>query len=240
MKPTIAGRNVLLTGATGGIGEELAHHLARLGCNLFLTSTSPKSLEYLSQTLRSTSSEISVDFETAALEKPKDRVSLVKRVREAFEKIDILVNCAGIFEVKSLADSSELDYEKCFDVNVRAPFALCKEFSVDMINQQWGKIINIGSSSSYAGFRNTSLYCASKHALLGLSRSLYEELKPHNVRVYCFSPGSVQTEMGKLVEGQDFNTFIKADELAEYICYSILSNSNMIAQEVRINRLNTQ
>ncbi len=76
-----------------------------------------------------------------------------------------------------------------------------------MVKNKWGRIVNVGSSSAYSGFRETSIYCASKHAILGLSRAIYNELKDYNVRTFCISPGSIKTEMGKQVKNQKFDTF---------------------------------
>ena len=165
---------------------------------------------------------------------------LISNVRDTIKSVDVLVNCAGVFIVKSISESSVEDFERCFNVNVKAPFFLSKVFSKDMIKKKWGRIINIGSSSSYNGYRGTSLYCSSKHALLGLSRSLYDELKDYNIKTFCFSPGSVKTKMGKKVKNQDFSTFIEPEELSRYVVLTISFDSDMISEELRINRFNTQ
>ena len=233
------GKNVLLTGATGGIGRELAKKFVTLGYNIFLTSTNEESLSSLKENIRTANSRVKIDYFPAFLNKEDEIDSLISSVRKSFKRIDILVNCAGIFEVNNLSEVTRESYKKSFDVNVMAPFILSQEFSKDMIKSKKGKIVNIGSSSAYAGFPATSVYCSTKHALLGLSRSLYEELKPHNIKVYCFSPGSVQTEMGKNVPNQDYDTFIRSDELADFIVSNVVKNSNMISQEVRINRFKT-
>ena len=106
-----------------------------------------------------------------------------------------------------------------------------------MVESKWGRIVNIGSSSAYAGFKDTSIYCASKHALLGFSSSIYNELKERKVRTFCVSPCPVKTEMGKLVENQDFDTFIEAKELAKFVVFLISFDDNMISEEVRLNRV---
>ena len=104
------------------------------------------------------------------------------------------------------------------------------------------RIINIASSSAYAGSATTSAYCASKHALLGLSRSLHKEFKDHNVRVICVSPGSIKTDMGRKVEnlGQDFDTFMEPEEVAKYIVYNSSFDGNLVSEEIRLNRMFVQ
>ena len=233
------GKNVLLTGATGGIGKELAKQFVTLGYNILLTSTNEEKLISLKNQIRTTNSRVQIEHFPALLDQESDIDKLIQFVRDTFKKIHILVNCAGVFEVSELGDVTRESYKKSFDVNVTAPFLLSQEFSKDMIEAKKGKIVNIGSSSAYAGFSNTSVYCSTKHALLGMSRSLYEELKPHNIKVFCFSPGSVQTAMGKNVPNQDYDTFIRTDELADFIVSNVVRDSNMISQEVRINRFIT-
>ena len=89
------------------------------------------------------------------------------------------------------------DFDKCFDINIKSAFILCKEFSQEMVSKKWGRIVNIGSSGAYNGRKKTIIYRATKHALLGLSRSLHNELKEYNVRTYCVSPGPIKTSMGE-------------------------------------------
>jgi short-subunit dehydrogenase len=237
---SLKNRNVFLTGASGGIGEKLALQFASAGCNLFLTGRNNKRLEVLVEKILQINNNISVNHRSGDLESLDDVNSLISSARHALGSVDILVNCAGSFVVKPIFESSLEDFENCFNVNVRAPFLFSKEFAKSMLMGGWGRIINIGSSSSYSGFGDTSLYCASKHALLGLSRSLYDELKEHNIKTFCFSPGSVKTEMGKKVKNQDFSTFIDPVELAEYIVFTISFDSDMISEELRINRFKIQ
>ena len=106
-----------------------------------------------------------------------------------------------------------------------------------MVSNNWGRIVNIGSSSSYNGSGETGIYCASKHALLGLSRSLYQEFKDSGVRVYSVSPGSIQTPMGAIDIRQDYSTFINPREVAEYIIFIITYDNEMISEEIRMNRI---
>ena len=181
---------------------------------------------------------IKIDFEAVDLSSTHQIQKLVERTKNSFSHIDILVNCAGIFPVKPLSDSMIDDFDKCFDINIKSAFILCKEFSKEMVSKKWGRIVNIGSSSSYNGFKNTSIYCSSKHALLGLSRSLHDELKEHNIRTFCVSPGSIKTSMGKRVIGQNYDTFMDPKEIAEFIVYIISFDKEMVSEEIKLNRIN--
>ncbi len=240
MNQILRGKNCLITGATGGLGKEIAKEFAKNGCNLFLTGRNNDKLNSLKNELENSVNEIKIDFEDADLSDDGEIQKLIEKVKSTFANIDILVNCAGVFPVKSLSDSTVEDFEKCFSVNVKAAFVLCKEFSQGMITKKWGRIVNIASSSAYAGFKNTSIYCSSKHALLGLSRSLHSELKEYNVRTFCVSPGSIKTPMGKSVTGQNYETFLNPSEVAELIVRLISFDSEMISQEIQLHRMNQQ
>lgn len=230
-------KNCLLTGASGGVGKEIAIQLARQGCNIFITGRKIKKLERLKKEIESQGNYVNVFYYTCDFNKMDDVKNLIKIVRKKFKKIDILINAAGIYRVKYLADSTITDFDESFNVNVRAPFIFIKEFSKDMIKNKWGRIVNIGSSSSYTGFKETSLYCASKHAILGLSRAIYTELKEYNIRTFCVSPSAVKTEMGKLIRNENYDTFIEPEELAKYVVFIISFDDNMVSEEVKLNKL---
>ena len=238
MNQILCGKNCLITGATGGLGKEIAKEFAKNGCNLFLTGRNNDKLNSLKNELEN--DQIKIDFEDADLSDDSEIQKLIEKVKNTFVNIDILVNCAGVFPVKLLSDSTVEDFENCFSVNVKAAFVLCKEFSQGMISKKWGRIINIASSSAYAGFKNTSIYCSSKHALLGLSRSLHSELKEHNVRTFCVSPGSIKTPMGKSVIGQNYETFLNPNEIAELIVRLVSFDNEMISQEIQLSRMDQQ
>jgi len=238
MKQILQGKNCLITGSTGGLGKEIAREFAKNGCNLFLTGRNNKKLNSLKDELEK--NQIKIDFQQADLSDTDEIQKLFKKVKSTFSSIDILVNCAGVFPVKLLSDSTIDDFEKCFSVNVKAAFLLCKEFSQGMISKKWGRIVNIASSGAYNGKGKTVIYRASKHALLGLSRSLHSELREYNVRTFCVSPGSIKTSMGKSVIGQSYETFLNPTEIAELIVHLISFDNEMVSHEIQLNRMNQQ
>jgi 3-oxoacyl-[acyl-carrier protein] reductase len=235
MKEILKNKNCLITGATGGIGKEIAETLAEKSCNLFLTGRNKESLLKMKKKLEQKFG-IKVDFQIGDLTYTKDLVKIIQKVK-SFGKIDILINSAGIFLEKSIEKTTIEEFEKCHAINVRAPFILSKELSKNMKKKKWGRIVNIASSSAYQGFSNGSAYCSSKHGLLGLSRSMFNELKQKNVRVFCVSPGSSKTKMGKQCKNQNFETFINPKEIAEYIVNIISFDNEMIIEESRLNRI---
>lgn len=235
------GKKCIITGATGGLGKQIAIEFAQAGCNLFLTGRNNEKLELLKKELKMKNQEIEIFYRSADLTKNEDIIELIEIVREKFSTIDILINCAGNFPVNPLSESTMEEFDSCMNLNVRAPFVLSKEFSKDMIKNKWGRIVNIASSSAHNGFKNAAIYCASKHALLGLSRTLFAELKNQNVRTFCISPGSMKTRMAKEDEGllaeQDYNTFMEPNEVAEFIIKIISYDNEMVSQEINLSRL---
>jgi len=149
--------------------------------------------------------------------------------------LEMLINVAGVFPYGLAMELSSELYDECMDVNLRLPFLLSTGMFEILKKNKKGKIINIGSSSAYAGFKNTAIYCASKHALLGLSRSLNDEWKEFGVTVHCVSPGTIDTNMADVLE-QDKSTYIAPDEFAQLI-YDVASyKGNMLVEEVRATR----
>ena len=239
----LKGKNVLITGATGGLGSSLAAVYYEKGCNLILTARDKNKLNNLKNQLE-TSSEFSgtVIVDKCDFQNVNSVKELSKRIKNSVGRIDVLVNCAGIFTINAIDEVKIEDYRKCIDINLTAPIILIQEFIEEMKKNSWGRIINIASSSAYGAAPNTSVYSATKHALLGLSRSLYKELKPHGVRVICVSPGTIKTPMGKEVTklGQDYDTFMDTEEVSRYIVYNTELNNHMISEEIRLNRVYTQ
>ena len=233
---TLRGRRCLVTGATGGLGSQIAIALGRAGCRLFLTGRDQRLLAEVAASLPQSGGAPASTF-TADLGKAADLDALVSAVRETFGTVQVLVNVAGVFPVRPLIDTDDDTFDACMQLNVTAPFRLSRAFAGDMVAEGWGRIINIASSSAYAGFRNTAAYCASKHALLGLSRAMHEELKHANVRVYCFSPGSIRTKMASVSADQDETTFLDAAEVAEFVVDVVSYDGPMMTEEIRLNRM---
>tara|TARA_R110002074_G_scaffold351365_1_gene522467 strand:- start:467 stop:1198 length:732 start_codon:yes stop_codon:yes gene_type:complete len=238
-------KNVLITGATGGLGAALAKAFLKQGSNLLLTGRNKNKLQSLQEELSDTSINLfnsEVSYDVCDLEDYNSIRLFSERTKNNLKQIDVLVNCAGVFQINSMKETSIEEYERCIKVNLTAPFVLTKEFSKEMAANNWGRVVNIASSSAYGAAAGTSVYSASKHALLGLSRALYKELKSSGVRVLCVSPGTIKTPMGEEVTklGQNYDTFMDVDEVAEYVVYNTAFDGNLISEEIRLNRVHVQ
>ena len=235
-------KNALITGATGGLGISISKQLAFSGCNLFLTSTNRNQLKNLKKELHIINSKIKINFFECDLSKKSNLISLVKNINKSFQKIDILINNAGILPIKLIEHSTFSDFEKCFNVNLRSPIFLTKEFSKNMKNQKWGRVVNIASSGAYNGQKKTIIYGSTKHALLGFSKATHKELRHFNVRVFCISPGPIKSNMGKTIipklnPDENFSTFINPNDIANFIKELISYDSEMFSEEIRLGRI---
>ena len=231
----LKGKCAFISGATGGIGKEIAIALAREGCDLFLTSTTNSSLQQVVDSLKKY--HVRVEAFSGDLSDENEIYNIVKCAKENFKGIDILVNSAGIFPNENLFTIDDKAYSKVMNINFRSAFIFTREFSKYMSKKGWGRIVNIGSSSAYSGFGGTSLYCATKHALLGFSRAIHDELKEFNVRSYYISPSSTQSKMGMATKGQDYETFLQPGDIAKYVVFSISFDSSIMSEEVFLKRM---
>ena len=228
---------VLVTGGSGGLGSELADKISRHCKKIILLGKNKNSLFKIKKKLKKKHSSIIYKIMDIDLSKKIGVQKAVKFVKKE-KRVDVLINCAGNFSVKSIMNSSYKDLINDFHINFFAPFMLSKECSKKMLKLKKGIILNIGSSSSYAAAPNTSIYSSSKHALLGMNKAFQAELGNKGIRSIFAAPGSIQTKMGKKVKNQKYSTFIEPENLADFLISLILQNENMIINEVSIIRAN--
>jgi len=170
-------KNCVLTGATGGIGKELAVQLAENNCNLFLIGQNEKKLKILKQKLTKINENIEIFIESVDLTDVNSINKVTKKIHSEFSPVLILINCAGRFVINPINQTTLEELDKSFSINFKAPFILSKEFSKDMVKRKWGRIVNIGSSSSYLGFDGGTIYSSSKHAVLGFFKKPSSRIK---------------------------------------------------------------
>jgi len=185
------GRVAIVTGAAQGIGKRTAELLAERGYDLALSDLRPPS-----ETMRAVTSHGAEAIELLGDISDEPTVSrFAATVRERWGRADVLVNNAGISMIAPAEDLTATDYRRVLEVNLVAPFLLAKAFSQMMLSQRAGSIINVSSVAGLVGVADRAAYNASKHGLIGLTRTLAVEWGGRGVRVNAVCPGWVKTEM---------------------------------------------
>ena len=192
--------NVLITGASGGIGRSLSKAFASTNANLFLVGSSKEKISKLRQELPSKENInlFSLDFSQ------RENVSnFCDSIINDYGGISIVVNNAGINEDNIFMRMSDSAWDKVFAINLDASMIICRKFIRGMIKNKWGRIINISSVVASTGNPGQSNYVASKGALNGLTKSLALEVATRGVTVNCISPGFIDTAMtAKMTDDQ--------------------------------------
>ena len=231
-------KTFLVTGASAGLGEKFSLLVSDIAKNIILVGRNKKKLLNLKKKINKINIGVNVFVILTDLSTDSGAEILFKE----FEKqkkvnfVDVLVNSAANFTVKRIENITSDLIKKDFQLNVISPFMISKYFGLRMKKKKKGTIFNIGSSSSYECSEKTSIYCSTKHALLGMSKAFNSELKPYGVKSIFIAPGSMKTSMGEKVKNQDYNTFIDPKEVA-IVMKNLLNNEKSIfIDEVKIKR----
>ena len=185
------GKTALITGASSGIGEQMAKQLADAGCALILVARRKERLDALAATLN-----VQVDVITADLLQHDSPQRLHEQVHALGRKVDILINNAGFGFQKPLLELSLDDHLGMIDVNIRSLMALTRLFAADMTQGGW--ILNVGSIASYIPIPGMGTYSATKAFVLNLGQALHAELKPQGITVTTLCPGGTKTEFSDI------------------------------------------
>jgi 3-oxoacyl-[acyl-carrier protein] reductase len=192
------GKNALVTGASGGIGADIARVLHGAGATVALSGTRVPPLEALAEELGARAHVLPCNLsDMAAVD------MLPKQAAEAMGSVDILVNNAGITRDNLFMRMSDDDWQSVIDVNLTATFKLCKGVMRGMMKARWGRIVNISSIVGATGNPGQANYAASKAGMIGMSKSLAYEVASRGITVNAVAPGFIATAMtDKLTDDQ--------------------------------------
>lgn len=197
------GRVALITGGTAGIGEATVRHVASLGARTVIVGRDVDDGRRIEDELRRDSSE--AVFIKADLSHPDEVRRIVPATVNIYGRLDYAFNNAGISGQNGLiADQVETNFDDVFSVNVKGLFIALQQEIRQMLRQgQGGSIVNMASVGGLLATPGASVYVASKHAVIGLTKSAAIEYGPHGIRVNAVSPGAIRTEMLRQVFGTD-------------------------------------
>lgn len=238
-------KNVLITGATGGIGSAIAYAFAKEGYNVALhTNSKPDEAQKNAEAL-SREFGIKAVSVTADVSKENDVKSMFETLDKTFGKIDILVNNAGVSFVSMLCDTTAEDWDRVMDINLKGAFLCSKQAMKNMVHNKWGRIINVSSVWGNVGASCEVAYSASKAGLVGFTKALGKELAPSGITVNAVSPGLIDTKMNSHLSEDDVKALCdeipagrmgKPDEVANAVLFLASEGSSYItAQNITVD-----
>ena len=224
-------KKILITGATGGIGNALVDKFNSLGAIVLATGTNEEKLKNLKKNYTN------INVEKFRLDHHDKIENFIEMVNEKLGGLDVLVNNAGITLDNLSIRLSENDWKKVLDINLTSSFLMCKNAIKKMLKKKYGKIINITSIVGHTGNLGQANYSASKAGIIAFSKTLALEYAKKNININCVSPGFIQTDMtakindefkkiliskipsGELGTGEDVSNCVAflASDMARYI-----------------------
>lgn len=241
---SLAGKKALVTGASGGIGGAIAKALHAQGADVALSGRNVEALEKLAADIGGEGKE-RVHVVPGDLNTAEAAEALIKTAEEAMGQVDILVNNAGLTKDGLFMRMKDEDWQIVQDVNLTAPFRLIRAAIKGMMKRRTGRIINITSVVGVTGNPGQANYCASKAGMIGMSKSMAQEVANRGITVNCIAPGFIATAMtDALTEDQKakINATIPAgtmglpDDIAAAVVYLAADEAGyMTGQTLHIN-----
>ncbi|EDS77642.1 oxidoreductase, short-chain dehydrogenase/reductase family [Clostridium botulinum C str. Eklund] len=226
-KNKLQNENVLITGASSGIGYELSKIFAKNGYNLIIIARNYKRLEEISNEIVE-KFNVKVKIIEKNLSVTSSALEIFNELKKENIEVNILINNAG---AGNCGVFSDIDYKNDIDIinlNITTLTILTKLFSSDMIERRYGKILNIASTGAYQPGPYTAVYYATKAYVLSLSEALTIELKDYGIKVSTLCPGSTKTEFSKRAGKYDINIAMSAEKVAKIAYKGLLKNKRII------------
>ncbi|TLD81053.1 3-oxoacyl-ACP reductase FabG [Helicobacter sp. MIT 05-5293] len=234
------GKNVLITGASKGIGAQIAKTLAEYGLKVWINYRSkPELAENVKEIIESAGGKAAIIKFDATNE--EDFIASLKVIVESDGKLDYLVNNAGITNDKLALRMSIDDFQSVIDANLKSCFIGCREALKLMSKQRFGSVVNIASIIGERGNMGQSNYAASKGGMIAMSKSFAYEGAPRNVRFNCVTPGFIQSDMTNDLKPEVIENYTKsiplarlgeAEDVAQAVAFLLSDGASYITGEV--------
>lgn len=197
MTETQERRAAVVTGSTRGIGREIARELAAAGMNVVVNSSSEKSLPAAEALAAEIAGRFGVEAVAVAanVADEAEANALIAAATDAFGRVDVLVNNAGITRDGLAARMGDEDFDAVIDINLKGTFHCCRAAAKVMMKQRWGRIVNMSSVVGVYGNAGQVNYAASKAGVIGMTKTLAKELARRNITANAVAPGFIATDM---------------------------------------------
>lgn len=228
---SLKGKTALVTGAGKGIGKAVALALAAEGTNVILLARTTTDLEAVAAEAETIGVQaLIVTADIADINSVNEAVS---KGLAQFKTIDILINNAGVGKFGKFLDLTPTEFEDIIKINLFGTYYTTRAVLPGMIEAQGGDIINISSTAGLRGAAATSAYSASKFAVMGLTESLMQEVRKHNIRVTALTPSTVATDMAKDLNLTDGNPdkVMQPEDVAELIIAQLKLNKRVFIKD---------
>jgi 3-oxoacyl-[acyl-carrier protein] reductase len=234
----LEGRVAVVTGGSSGIGRAVARSLGRAGCRVAICGRTPETLEEAAASLARDGFEVLAVPADVARE--DDVAELADRVFDEMGPPDVLVNNAGVARFGDLEELSPEDFDTVFGANVRGVFLCSRAFVPAMKDRGDGVVVNVASLAGKNAFPGGTVYAASKHAVMGMSKSMMLELREHGIRVITVCPGSVNTRFFDETDffDPDRDAIVQPEDVGELVREAVRLSDRGTVSEVEIRPVN--
>jgi NADP-dependent 3-hydroxy acid dehydrogenase YdfG len=220
---------VLITGASSGIGREIAKLFLQKGYSLILSGRNNEGFEY-------TNGNENVDVVLGDITKSETRKKIADLVNNKYKQLDILINNAGITFIQPFEENTAEQLETIYSTNLKTPILLTHDVYETMKMKKSGTIVFINSAAGKQGYPNHTMYSTMKFGLNGFSQSLRQETKKFGIRVLSIHPGGVNTKLyNNLKDKPDVEQYMSPVKLAEMIVY-LSESEGLSPDEISISR----
>jgi len=227
-------KNALITGAGKGIGKAIAIALAKEGVNVILMARTQADIDEVAKEVNKFGiKSLAITADVANINSVN---TAVEKALTTFKSIDILINNAGTAAFGKFLELEPADWERIIQVNLMGTYYVTRAILPNMIERQSGDIINISSTAGLNGNALTSAYSASKFGVLGLTDSLMQEVRKHNIRVTALTPSTVATNLAKELNLTDGNPekVMQSEDVAELIIAQLKLNRRVFIKNSSI------